>query len=332
MTQEITFDIDLGADDALNRALEIGLQYVRCSLTGQIVSVASNEAIQKAIAFERFQRPFQPIEQIIDSLETRWLIQSSRPAPHLTAAKSKDGFRFLREFYPVDLFAILASRLVFENMAAVRELESTDLKLRKMQWLVEFQNWQRGESEQLMKLLDTLIQLDAIHNIRHALYSLEVRDTVKLIRDNEFNFDTFAAFVDMVENCGFIALSTMKNPPNGNSMALSAAIALIDMTPEQLVLEEEKDRKVAANRMLVASANARNSGKSGKVTVNRGLKAVISLAEVRDVLPPTLAAKYAEQLEKRRPKKAATTGDSKPKSSKAVLKAAERFGDINFDF
>ena len=335
----MNLDLDFFSTDSIvDKAIELGLDRIRCSLSGKVIAHLDRGAIDSAVRFEQFQNPLASDENIIDSLETRWLIQSSRPAPHLTAAKSPDGFRFLREYYPADLFAILASRLVFENLVAEKQLHSIELLRRKMAWLVELQDWlesSEASSDEMLKVLESMIRLDAIVNIRHALYSVEVRDLAADMYNSEFNFMTLAGFVDMVENSMFLALTRMKNAPTGNRMALSAALAAAGATPEQIVAEEEKEvREAEMNRNRIASISARNAGRNGKVKVNRGVKAVVSLSEVVDSLPPALAAKYAADLEKRKASASKAKVDPKTgeKRTRASINAAARFGVADFDF
>lgn len=322
-------------------AKDAGLNKIRCSLTGQVIATLDDESLIAAINFESYTNPLASIDHIVDALETRWLIQSSRPAPHLTAHKTKDGFKFLREYYPMDLFAILAGRLLFEHTQIVRELDSTDTKRMKMSWLIQLQTWYESSEfaggptlDLHTRALETMIRLDAIHNIRHSLYSREVTEMARALRESDFNIVAFTAFVEEVENCGFIALSTMKNPPAGNGMALTAALAQHGMTPEQLILEEERQEKIAANRRRAIQQMQTAAAKSGTVTIRRGVKAVLSMQEVGTVIPPKLAEKYAAELEKRSHKAGtqAVNAPAQPKKTRASAKALSRFGSLDVDF
>lgn len=310
------------ANKAINAVKEAGIHEIRCSMTGRIISTLTDEAILAAIRFEYYENPVAELDIIIDAMETRWLIQSSRPAPHLTAHKSRDGFRFLKEYYPVDLFAILASRLVFENTLIKREMDTLQIARIKMSWLREMEIAAVEEQERFKEVLESLIRLDAIHNIRHCLYSQSVKTMAEKVRYEAFDFESLCVFIDEVENCGFIALTTMKNPPAGNSMSLSAAMEAL--TPEQItaIEEAEENKRQAKLREYNRIAASARSAKGGNVQIRRGVKAVVDMADVVPVMPAKLAAKYANELESKKKKPSV----NKPKKAG---KSLSRFGNLD---
>lgn len=317
-------------------AQSIGLHNIRCSLTGQVVASLSTDALARSIEFEVYTNPLASDDEIIDRLETRWMIQSSRPAPYLTAHTTKDGFKFLRSMYPKDLFAILAGRLLFEHANSERYDESLARRRAQMQWLIDLQDspWFAEFDEQAIAILETLVRLDAMHNIRHCLYSHDVKTMASQLREADFNSDTFAEFVSEVENCGFLALATMKAPPIGNSMSMSAALAQHGIVPDQLINEMERQAKIEENRRrAIQSVSANMGAKNGKITVRRGVKAVLTLKDIGGAIQPELAAKYAHELEKRKPAaKGTESKDGKKAPSKASAKAQARFGNIDITF
>lgn len=326
-----TFPIEL----ALERAKSIGLNHIRCSLTGQITATLDDSVILKAIEYEVYSSFDSTVESVMDTLQTRWFIQSSRPAPHLTNHNTPHGMRFLRMYYPRDLFAILASKLVFENMVAIRFHSSTELAKQKLQWLVEFQDLELDDNG-IKMVNEMLIRLDAIHGIRHVLYSDKVREMALAIRENEFDFDSLCSFIDRVENEGLEKLAKMKNPPaTANRLALSAALQ--SMTPEQLVVMEEAEFKNAqSKRAAYTSESARNGAKSGKVAVRHGFGVLVELRSILGTLKPELEEKYKAEVQARVeagksvPKGAGKPNQNAAPKSKAVLKAAARFGDIGW--
>jgi hypothetical protein len=323
---------------AIESAKDAGLNHIRCSLTGAIIATLDDSAIQKSLEIEAYSNPFMSEDQLIDMMQTRWMIQSSRPAPHLTAHQNKDGFKFLREFYPRDLFAILASRIIFERPDVIRNLGTSAHVVAKLNWLTDLQSNSEFESfgEMFVDSLDKLVLLDAIHNVRHAFYDKKVKDWADRIRAaDSFNVTEFFMFLLEVENSGFIALSKSSLAPQfANSMSLSAALAQQGLTPEQIIREEEREMKIIENRRrAIESINAKNAGKAGRAKVNHGTNVLLTLKELTGTLNPTLEAKLAKDLADRQAKKPESQKkEVKSQSSRSIAKAQARFGDIDLAF
>lgn len=311
------------------KAKEIGLHAIRCNLTGKIIAELSDESLTAAIGMEVYDNPLASDESIIDSLQVRWLIQSTRPAPHLVGHKTQNGFMYLRQFHKQDLFAILASRLIFESIwIKKQEPQGYTVARARMQWLIELDSHDLTVKPDFEKILNALIRLDAIHNIRHAVYDVKIADLFRNLRGSQFDYDTLAIFVEMVENSGFIALSKMKNAPNGNTQSVNVALSQAGMTPDQIINENERSFKVVEmRRAAIQAVNGKGQANAGNAKVNHGVKAVFSLVDLGVALKPELAAKYAADLESRKPKKPDSSG--KPA---AVKKAISRFGSIDIDF
>lgn len=312
----------------VNKIVDAGLNQIRCTLTGQPIGTLSLGALQRAVAYEVFESPLSDDETLFDTFETRWLIQS-KPAPHLTANNGPRAYEFLLANHPKDLLAMLAGKMIFENLTAIRMHGTKTLQMSKAQWLKEL--WDHDSmaewTDAHQVTLNTLIRLDAIHSIRDCMFSNDVKAVAEEIRENEFSFESLAIFVSVVEDAAFLALTRMaQNKARGNPLALRAAILQSGLTPEQLVAEEEKAiREAEEKRRHYQSLGATMSGKSGTVKVNRGLKPTLSLNELGATLPAALRAKYAAEL-KGKESSAKPAADKVKKPSKS----AARFGSLDF--
>lgn len=311
----------------LDMAIEAGYDLIRCSLTGAVVAQADSAAMEKAIDYLRYTNPMIDDESILDQLEMRWMIQSSRPSVHLLAFANYESYRWLYDNHPRDLLAILMSRVLFEHSKTEREIQTSAFLSARMSWLIQLQasddfiNWTPTAQE----ILDRLVQIDAIHNIRHALRGQELKDDAKNVRTmDSIDFGTLLILVNKIESAGLKYLSRAQYAPAGNRQSLSAALGSQGLPPEELVRKEEEElRQIEARRRAIAAVGAANSARNGKVIVNRGAKAVIGLQEVGAVIPPKLAEKYAKQLEKAAGKKPESKSD--PKTGKKLSKAAAKF-------
>lgn len=323
-------------------AKEYGIQNIRCSLTGQVIATLTDEILDRAISYEIYENPLADAERIIDSLQVRWLILSSKPAPHLIGHKSLLGFKFLRTNHPKDLFAILTSRLLFDSLWIKKQMVGSEIARKRMAWLVEFWDSTPEWTEAHQATLEQLIRLDAIHNVRRAIYDPRLARMLTQIQEGEYTFETLLVFIDEVENSSFIALSKMKNPPNGNQYALGAALDQHGMTPDNIIRAEERKLKTEERRRAgIAAVSANGYQRHGNVVIHRNTpKTVFTLAEMSDHLPPALAAKYEQELAERKvivnPKTGAIL--SKPKGeltkrqTNSKSKSAARFGSLDIDF
>jgi hypothetical protein len=326
----------------VNLAKQHGIHNIRCNLTGAILGQLSDESIDKAISFELYQHPIADDESVMDSLQLKWFIQSSKPAPHLVGHSSPTGFKFLRNNYPKDLFAILASRLLFDSLRIKYDVKfNTNLAQRRLQWLIELNDSISDWTDAHQATLEQLVRLDAIHNVRQAIYDTHIAAAAESLRTSEFNFDYLLVFVDEVENCGFIKLATMKTPPTGNQFSLLAALDQHGLTPDNIVRAEEKHQKqVEQRRAAIASVG---SYSHGNTSIRRGVKTLFALVDVVDKLPEALAEQYKAELASRKvvvdssgnilkkPKEATKAGDKKATETNKK-KAMARFGNVDIDF
>lgn len=337
----------LDTKNIVDLAIEHGLDKIRCSLTGAIIATFDAEYLTRAIRLEQYTDTLASDDMILDSLQTKWVIASSKPAPHLVGHKTKDGFKWLRTNYPMDLFAILASRMIFERQDVQRRLNQKTLALTKMQWLIDWQEHvaMNGFSDSERQALEVMIRIDAIHNVRHAFFNQEIRDWADRIIEDDFDADSFLLFVQEVEARGMVQLTKQKGQSErANSMSLSAALDQHGMIPEVLIAQEEEAWKKAENqRRAISSMNSANAGKNGSVNVRHGKRVVqqiVNLHEIRGTMTPELEARYASVIAERRMKNIKPTDPNaeKPKTPKAktvhkMEKALARFGNLgDIDF
>lgn len=324
--------------DIVSQVRDQGIDNIRCALTGQIIGYMSTESVAASIEYELFEDINVDSETILDTLQTRWLIQS-KPAPHLTGNNGPRLYEFLLANNKLELLAMLAGKLIFENLVALRSHGTKALAMQKAQWLSELWDTesQIGWSDLHEVTLNTLIRLDAIHSIRDCLFSNDVRTDAETIRENDYTFDSLSVFVSKVEDAAFLALSRMaSNPARGNPAALRAAMLQSGMTPDQIVEEEEKAlRESEAKRRHYQSLGAQNAGKSGTVKIHRGLKPTLGLRDLGATIPASLAAKYESELANRKGQstakgKSAKSGEKEMTASQK--KAAARFNLTDFDF
>lgn len=327
-------------------AVEQGLNKIRCSLTGAVIAHFEEEYLIRSIRFEQYGNTLASDDMILDSIQTKWIIASSRPSPHLVGHTTKDGFKWLRNNYPSDLFAILASRMIFERADVQRRLNQKMLLLTKMQWLIDWQDYvaANGFTDSQRQALECMIRIDAIHNVRHAFFDPNVRKWADRIIEDEFDADSFLLFVQEVEARGMIQLTRQSKPSErANSMSLSAALDQHGMIPENLIAKEEEEQKKAENqRRAINSMNSRNAGKSGTIKVNHGKKVtneIVNLHEIRGTMTPELEARYAAVIADRRAKNIKPTDPDAVKTPKATKtahkmeKALARFGNLgDLDF
>lgn len=298
----------------LAAAKESNLHLIRCALTGKTLGAMDDETMLASIELEVYRNPFVSMESILDSLELRLWIQSTRTAPHLSLIKDKDGFKFLLAYYPKDLFALLAGRLMFDNLAMKTQgvMTSSD-SFDKLQWLVKLQDSISSFDEIEFKVaLDALLYLDSVHDIKKVYYSEEIKSAARKLNTSEFSFKSLTAFIKRVEKEAMLQLAQSKQRFIGNSFAASAAIA--SMTLEELSKYELLEADYEASRkerILKYLAQSRPNSNKSKTTVRTITK---------DKMAKALAPESNSKL-----KAPAKTGSVKKKFS--------RFGDLSkFNF
>lgn len=315
-----------------------GFDMIRCNLTGQVIAAMNHDTLLSAVNYMRFEQPLISDSQIMDLMQIRWIVQCSRPAPHLTSFQSHDAHSYLVKNHPRDMFAILMGRMLFEHSKIEREMSTSDSQKAKLFWLTglqynkEFQEF----GPEFKRVLDTLIRLDSIHSIRSAFYSDKMRDLAAQVRESEITEKLMIAFIDSIESHGFKAIAGRNNPPVGNRQSLNAALTQAGIMPWQLKIKENEAKQKSASLAFAA-----------KVLENRGmdelarLKAGISdretavFEEIENQIHPLLKQKYAAAMEREAAEKEARKNpknktDRTQKTSASTMKAAARFGNLDF--
>jgi hypothetical protein len=334
----IDFDI-LSNDEAVALIHEAELHLIRCSETGQVVAEMSIESVVKSVEFEVFQNPTVSVEEIVDSMQVRWVIQSSRPAPHLTNFKTRDSMLYLRANHPLDVFAILLGRMLFESPRYLKTTSVSDARLQKLLWLTQLDKVKDellGENlkKSFEDACDALIRMDAIHDVRKCLYSDIMRETAELIRDNDINLADLCAFVAHAESAALEALTKMNSAPMGNRMSISAASAIdIDGELVNAHNESEEDARRSNLRKIEQAQLFARQRSTGTVQVIRGKRAVTHLRDITGVIPQALADKYKTQAKGAKASKSPTESKSgKSGKQSKTEKALARFQGLNLDF
>jgi hypothetical protein len=341
-------EITLFDNTALLDSLKLeGLHKVRCSLTGQVIAEMTDSTLEKAIDYLRFENPLITDSQIVDKMQIRWLVASSRPAMHLTSVMSHDAHTFLVENQPRDIFAMLMGRMLFEYEKTDNGMFSSESQKEKLFWLIQLQDNEEFQSfgPTFAKALDGLIRLDSIHSIRKVFYTSKMREIALAIRDSDITEKMLLAFITEVENEGFKELAKRKTPPTGNTQSLNAMLKQAGVLPFQVRMKqkEEESRKSSvefASRILASRVNdSLERIKAGVIDESQ----TVVLENLEGQLHSVLKQKFeAAAKRKERQDEIAMnrkTNDTKPKATKAkgglsksILKSQQRFGDLDFSF
>lgn len=314
---------------------EAGFDKIRCNLTGQIVAEMHDTAIRSAIDYMRFEEPFLSETQIVDQMQIRWLIHCSRPAPHLAGFKSTMAHTYLVMHHPRDIFAMLYGRMLFEYEKIEQEMNLTDALKRKLFWLIELQesDFFQKFSPAMTKALDALIRIDSIHSIRKAFYSAKIRKLAAQVREEIPTEKLLVTFTEEVESHALNAIVDKPNPPSGNTMSLNAALTQAGLLPWQIRLKEN-EAKNKSNALAFAARVIETRKLSDLERIKEGYadKQTVVMADLAGQIPAMLQAKYAaaERAEKEAAQEAKNPKTKTAKVSKSALKAAARFGNLDF--
>lgn len=321
----------------LDKIQAAGFDVIRCNLTGQVIADMNHAVLTNAVNYLRFEQPLLTDSQIIDMMQMRWIVQCSRPAPHLTSFQSHDAHTYLVQNHPRDMFAILMGRMLFEHVKIDREMAASDAQKAKLFWLISLQESQvfQDFGPKMKAMLDTLIRLDSIHSIRSVFYSDKLRDLAAGVRDSEITENLLVAFIETVESAGFQAIAKRNNPPVGNRQSLNAALTQAGIMPWQLRIKEN-EAKQKSNAMAFAATVLENRAMSALERIKAGFadKETTVFAEIEDKVSPMLRDHFKGAIEraekKQEPKNQQNKTNKTHKTSAAQMKAAARFGNLDF--
>lgn len=324
--------------EILEMVKEAGFDKIRCNLTGQVIATIESDLLKSAIGYIRFESPLLDDESILALMATRWLIQSSRPAPHLASFQSHDAHTYLVNNHPKDMFAILIGRMLFEHEKIGNELTASESQRAKLAWLISLQESSEFQAfgPKLKSALDTLIRLDSIHSIRNSLYTTRMRAIVAGVRNEPVTEKMLVALIESVESEGFAVLAKRQYPPVGNRQSLNAALAQAGLLPWQLRIKENEAKQKSASLAFAAKV-LESKAKSDLERIKDGIseKQTTLMSELEGQINPLLHARFESALEKEAADKAAAKNPKektvrKPKTSASAMKSAARFGDFDF--
>ena len=320
-------------DKVIAKIQAAGLDKIRCNLSGKIIAVMSTESLESAIDYMRFEEPLLSDDAILDKMSIRWLVQCSRPALHLSSLESRNAHTYLVDRHPADMFAMLYGRMLFEYERIDREMNPTEAVKRKLFWLADLQESEFfvNFSSKMRKALDSLIQLDAIHSIRRVFYNDTMRKLAAQVRDAIPTETMLLTFVEEVESHATKSLVKRDVPPVGNQMSLNAALAQAGILPWQIRMKENEAKNRTEALAFAAKVLERKAlDKFQQIQAGYADKQVTVLADLSGQIPALLQEKYAaaERAEKAAKAEAKNPKEKKPK--KTPLKAASRFGSLDF--
>lgn len=328
----------------LAKASDLGIDRIHCSLTGRLISTIAAPVMLDAIRYAKHVSPLASDEEILDAMQLRWIVACSRPAPHLVGFANHDAFTYLADNHPRDLFAILISRMLFEFAKRGTENIGSLNQKEKLLWLIQLQEseaFQAFDSE-WKEALETLVRLDAIHNIRHVFYSNEMRELASQVRDEPLS-DTFATmiltFVKETETKSLRYLAGNKVRPEGNQQSLNAALRQAGLLPYQVQLEvKEKNRKQKSIEFAAKVEKDRQERELERIKNGFADKNPVAFSEIEDSIQRQIAdrmetALMAAQVEK----ELADSRGWKPKmntkavkESKAKAAGLKKYGSLDF--
>lgn len=244
---------------------------IHCSLTGSRYAMIEESEIKLCLQMEIHKNPLATAEDLADSFELRHYALSSGPAPSLRIHKDHSSLVRILQLDsngPARLLTYLSARLFYEALMHQRDLDSTSVRMHKMQFMLDMQariaelpeNWHesltesdeeikdvsifagltkaletsivdsaaegRAEGKAAQRCLESLLRLDAIHNLRAALYDNDLKIRVAVFRESEWSFGDYVDLLNRIENDNIVKLQG-KSTPQGNSMILTSLLASI---------------------------------------------------------------------------------------------------------
>ena len=240
---------------------------LHCSLTGSRYAMIEESEIKLCLQMELDKSPLATAEDLADSFELRHYAMSSGPAPSLRIHKDHSSLvRVLRldPAGPARLLTYLSARLFYEALINQRDLDSTNVKMHRMQFMLDMQsrladlpeNWHESltekdeeisdvtifsgitqalaepagegvaEGKAAQRCLESLLRLDAIHNLRAALYDNNLKVRVAVFRESDWSFGSYIDLLNAIEQDNIVKLQG-KGTPQGNAMTLTSLLATI---------------------------------------------------------------------------------------------------------
>lgn len=329
-----------GEDTIVAKIQAAGLDKIRCSLTGQVIAQIDISILAAAADYMRFENPTVSESHIIDQMQIRWLVQCSRPAMHLTSFQSHNAHHFLNLHHPRDLFAILFSRMLFEHSRIDREMSLVDATKSKLFWLIQLQesDFFKAFGDKMKEALASLIRIDATHSVRNTFYSEKMRALAAAVRDEIPTETMLVTFVEQVESHGLNALVNRDTPPTGNIQSLNAALYQAGILPWQIRMKENEAKHKTSSMEFAARVLAnRNLSDLERIKAGYAEKHTVTLSDLEGQIHPLLKQKYenaiAADKERAEAEKQKAESAGKPKTkktSKAALRAQNRFANLDF--
>lgn len=247
---------------------------IHCSLTGSRYAIIEESEIKLCLQMELHKNPLASAEDLADSFELRHYAISSGPAPSLRV--HKDHSQLLRVLQldsdgPARLFTYLSARLFYEALMHTRDLDSTAVRMHRMQFMLDMhariadlpENWHESltaddemipdasilggiiaelaqpvdenvaEGKAAQRCLESLLRLDGIYNIRSAIYDNDLKVRIALFRESDWTFGTYIDLLSRIENDNIVRLQG-KGTVEGNSMSLTTLLASIGKTSQRM--------------------------------------------------------------------------------------------------
>lgn len=333
MTQNFSNVSLFDATDVLVKIQAAGFDAIRCNLTGRKIAEIGDDVLMDAVRYIRFEQPLLDDSQIVDLMQMRWIVQCSRPAPHLVSFQSHDAHTYLANHHPRDLFAILIGRMLFDHDKIDREMSLVEAQKAKLFWLVQLQDSEEFQAfdSNMRKALDALVRIDSIHSIRKCLYTDKIRQLTAGVRNEPVTAKMLIAFIEEVESHGLNSLTKRTVPPEGNRQSLNAALAQAGLLPWQVRLKQnEANQKTQALAFAEKVIAQKKLSDLERIKAGYAEKHTVVLEDLSGQIPAILQQKYEDAIQREQTKKSPNKTNRKGKTSASVMRAAARFGDLDF--
>lgn len=268
-------------DEVLELICDRELNRITCAETGTQYATIDDDEIRLCLEMEVGISPFITIDELIESWSMRHYIVCSGLAPSIRFHKDRNTMLRLSKGQDgkAKVLCYLAGRLFFEALIPSRLIKSTEIRRARLTWATQFRRridnlpakWHESltaddesmktadaavnilsmaaklkpsaesEGKAAQLCLEALLRLDAIHNLRHSFYNVQLRNSLIAFRDSEnWTFWQFRKLLDSIEADGIIKLQGQKSPTIGNSMAISMALDALNWSRRRHGISKEK--------------------------------------------------------------------------------------------